>query len=178
MDIPETPRLAAVFSVNDKIDVAGLIRGVAEEGWDVFASLGTRERYHQETGRQAQTLEELVAQETGVFRTDREEIAQRVSKIIRMDRHVRIVCVNLRPPKIVDGIVSPDAGGLFMLDATQRTQVVPVTNPELYGEVLEQIQGQDRVETELLKRLQQETKAHVAEHRAKARALKCDLGAI
>jgi phosphoribosylaminoimidazolecarboxamide formyltransferase/IMP cyclohydrolase len=180
----------ALLSVYDKTGLAELAHGLADLGWELVASGGTAAAL-QELGLDATPVEELteVPELLGgrvktlhprihaaiLARRDRDE------DVVTLDEHeiapFDLVCVNLYPFERVstrygvkeeEAVEMIDVGGPSMLRGAAKNfaHVAPLSRPDQYGPVLEELREQGELSRETRRRLAADAFATTAAYEA------------
>lgn len=133
----------AVISVNDKTNAPELIDGLLALNWQPFVTEGTAKKYFAVTGIQLPSLAELVTEVFGgEQQLEREGVAQAVASIL-LQQEVGLVCVNLRPSGLLYDMstLKRDIGGVAMLTAALESGAIPLTHPDQYESVIQQLRS-------------------------------------
>ena len=172
--------MRALISVYDKTGLEPFARGLAEEGWELVASGGTA-TFLEELGLTVQRVEDVTEApellggrvktlhpriHAGILaRRDRQEDAAALAE--HEIRPFELVCVNLYPFEEVaarhgvreeEAVEMIDIGGPSMLRAAAKNfaHVAPVSRPEQYEPVLEELRARGEVSLETRRRLASE----------------------
>lgn len=152
------PHRKAIISVDNKTGLVPFMTGLAETGWDMYASDGTQQYYTDATNHKIFNLIKL-AEPFGEARVNKEDVAASISKLMRTTGMAHLVCVNLKTPH-----ERIDEGGIAMLNAASNSGAWPVTNPEDYPMVLEELR-KDPEDTQSFRHdLQMRAYGHIANH--------------
>ncbi len=182
--------MRALISVYDKSGIDELARGLAELGWELVSSGGTAA--HLESLGLAVTKVEGVTQSPEMLGGRVKTLHPRIHAGILARRDnaedmdtlaeheiepFDLVCVNLYPFEDVaarEGVTEAEAvemidvGGPSMLRAAAKNfpHVAPVSSPEQYPAVLEELRATGEVSSETRRRLAAEAFAHTAAYEA------------
>lgn len=141
------PESYGVVSVSDKNGVPEFMGGLVGAGWRLFATEGSAEAFHETSEERVGSLDDLVELYTNKKVEERESTALAVAGLLTR-RCVQLVCVNLRPPKLVTDedenytYVNLDVGGTAMITAAVSSGILTVTHQEDYGPLQKQLTRQ------------------------------------
>jgi phosphoribosylaminoimidazolecarboxamide formyltransferase/IMP cyclohydrolase len=167
----------AVVSVYNKTDLIPFMQGLANNGWQLFATAGTQKAYSEATHAAIPSLSDLITTETGTEQIEREVVAQHMSGLMLVNKTVQLACVNLRPPRLEASgesnrmAISLDVGGIAMITAASNSGALVLTNPEKYETVLSHVTSDAPNDQELRYKLQIDANAHIVEHLNTANSL-------